>query len=96
MAKKVIWNPEAKEDFRKIVDYLLDAWSYEVAEKFTEQVDKCQDLIQLHTHIGMKVGRLRSIRKISVTPFYSLYYTALNDEIWILNILDNRQSFEKI
>ena len=96
MAKKVIWNPEAKEDFREIVNYLLDNWSYEIAEKFTDQVDRCQDLVQLHPNLGMRVGRLRSVRKISIPPFYSLYYTVLNDEIWLLNILDSRQNSEKI
>lgn len=96
MAKKVVWQSNAKEDFREIVDYLLDAWPSDVAEKFTDQIDKAQDLIQLHPNIGMRVGRLRSVRKIAVPPYYSLYYTALGEEIWILNILDNRQNPEKI
>ncbi|MFN3379245.1 MAG: type II toxin-antitoxin system RelE/ParE family toxin, partial [Runella zeae] len=64
MAKKVVWQSNAKEDFREIVDYLLDAWPSDVAEKFTDQIDKAQDLIQLHPNIGMRVGRLRSVRKI--------------------------------
>jgi addiction module RelE/StbE family toxin len=96
MAKEVVWQPDAKEDFREIVSYLLDTWPSDVAEKFTEQIDKVQELIQNHPNIGMKVGRLRSIRKIAVPPYYSLYYTFLNNEIWILNILDNRQNPEKV
>lgn len=77
MAKKVIWQSDAKEDFREIVNYLLDTWPSDVAEKFTDQVDKVQDLIQLHPGLGMRVGRLRSVRKIAVPPYYSLYYTSL-------------------
>lgn len=46
MDKKVIWQSDAKEDFREIVNYLLDTWPSDVAEKFTNQVDKVQDLIQ--------------------------------------------------
>nr|MCU0342100.1 type II toxin-antitoxin system RelE/ParE family toxin [Spirosomataceae bacterium] len=86
MAKKIIWHPEAKEDFRSIIDYLLENWSFEVADRFTDSVDKTQELLQLHTHLGARVGRLRSIRKIAIPPFYTLYYTFLNGEIWILNL----------
>ena len=96
MAQKIVWKPEAKDDFHEIVDYLLNEWPDDVAEKFTEQVDKAQDFIQQHPAIGMKAGRLRSVRKIVIAPHYSLYYTFLNDEIWILNLLDNRQKEEKI
>ena len=45
MVKTITWHPEAKEDFREIVAYLMEVWSSEVAEKFTEQVDKTQELI---------------------------------------------------
>lgn len=96
MAKAIIWQPEAKEDFREIVDYLMEHWPTDVAEKFTAQVDKAQELIQLHPGIGMRAGRLRSIRKIAVPPHHFLYYTFLNEEIWILNLLDHRQDTEKI
>ena len=96
MAQAVIWQPEAKEDFREIVDYLLDNWPPDVAEKFTGQVDKAQELIQLHPGIGMKVGRPRSVRKVAIPPHHFLYYTLIDEEIWILNLLDHRQNPERI
>ena len=91
MAKAIIWHPEAREDFREVVDYLLETWSAEVAEKFTEQVDKAQELIRLQPNIGMRVGRLRSVRKVVIPPHHALYYSFLNESLWILNILDQRQ-----
>jgi addiction module RelE/StbE family toxin len=96
MAAEIIWKPEAQDDFREIVDYLLDNWPDEVAEKFTNEIDYAQDLIAKHPNIGMKAGRLRSVRKITVPPFYSIYYTSLNNQIWILNLLDNRQKPEQL
>ena len=96
MAKAITWHPEAKEDFREIVAYLMEAWSPEVAEKFTEQVDKTQELIRLQPGIGVRVGRLRSVRKVSIPPHHAMYYTFLNEAIWILNLLDQRQNPERI
>ncbi|RDB07400.1 type II toxin-antitoxin system RelE/ParE family toxin [Runella aurantiaca] len=40
MAKKVIWQSNAKEDFREIVNYLLETWPSDVAEKFMDQLIK--------------------------------------------------------
>ena len=96
MAKPVIWHPEAKEDFRETVAYLMDAWPADVAEKFAAQVDKAQELIEQHPGIGMKVGRLRAVRKVAVPPHHALYYTVLGEEIWILNLLDQRQNPQAI
>ncbi len=96
MVAEIIWKPEAQDDFREIVDYLLDNWPDDVAEKFTDEIDYAQNLIAKHPNIGMRVGRLRSVRKITVPPFYSIYYTSLNNQIWILNLLDNRKKPEQI
>lgn len=96
MGKAIIWHPEAKEDFRETVAYLLETWSAEVAEKFTEQVDKAQEMIALQPNIGIRAGRLRSVRKVVIPPYYALYYTFLNEALWILNILDQRQNPERI
>lgn len=94
MADALIWHPEAKEDFREVVEYLIEVWSLEIAENFTEQVDKAQQMILTHPGVGMRVGRLRSVRKIAVPPHHFLYYTFLNGKVWVLNVLDQRQNLE--
>lgn len=50
----------------------MEAWSPEVAEKFTEQVDKTQELIRLQPGIGVRVGRLRSVRNVSIPPHHAM------------------------
>ena len=95
-AQAVIWHPEAQEDYRDIVSYFLEEWSFEVADKFTSQVDEVVNLLQSHPNIGMRVGRLRSVRKIAVPPHYFLYYIFFQNQILVFNILDNRQKPESL
>jgi plasmid stabilization system protein ParE len=90
MDTEIIWHPEAQEDYRDILSYLLDKWSFEVADKFTSQLDESLQLLVRHHHLGIRIGRLRSVRKIALAPHYSLCYTFLNNQIIVLNILDNR------
>ncbi len=95
-AQTVIWHPEAREDYREIIDYLLDEWSFEVADKFTDQIDEVVRMVEKHPNIGMRVGRLRSVRKIAVPPHYFLYYVFFQNQLLIFNILDNRRQPEQI
>lgn len=53
MAYEIIWSDDAKEDYRNITYYLLDNYSFEVAEKFTETLfDKVQ-LFERNPRIGL-------------------------------------------
>jgi plasmid stabilization system protein ParE len=90
MDTEIIWHPEAQEDYKDILSYLLDKWSFEVADKFTTQIEDNLQLLVRHHHLGIRVKQLRAARKITLPPHYSLYYTFLNNQIIVLNILDNR------
>ncbi len=50
MAYQIVWHDNAKEDLRDILNYLLDNWSDEVAEKFNDMLfSKLQNLEKIHT-----------------------------------------------
>ena len=40
MAFKIEWTNNAKDNIHDITSYLLDNWSFEVAEKFTDNLIK--------------------------------------------------------
>ena len=90
MVKKISWTSQAKEDYRDIISYLLDKWSFDIADKFTTHVDEILDLLKLHNDLGMALDRLTSLRKIAIQPHFTLFYSNTEDKILILNILDNR------
>jgi len=90
MDKEIIWHPEAQEDYRDILDYLSDKWSFEIADKFTNQLDDSLQLLKQHPLLGMRIGRMRTVRKLSLPPHYSLCYIYINNQVIVLNILDNR------
>ena len=92
MDKEIIWHPEAQEDYRDILDYLLDNWSFDVADKFTTQLDDSLQLLKKHPMLEMRIGRIRTVRKISLPPHYSLCYIYINNQVIVLNKLDNRMA----
>jgi plasmid stabilization system protein ParE len=96
MAKTVKWSDSAGEDFYEIVNYLMDNWSFEVADKFTDDVEEILNQITEQPFSGPRIMRVRSLRKIPLKPHYSLLYSILDDIIYIMNIVDNRQKPEYI
>jgi plasmid stabilization system protein ParE len=82
--------------FYEIVNYLMDNWSFEVADKFTDDVEEILNQITEQPFSGPRIMRVRSLRKIPLKPHYSLLYSILDDIIYIMNIVDNRQKPEYI
>lgn len=56
MDTEIVWHPEAQEDYRDILSYLLDKWSFEVADKFTSQIEDSLQLLVRHHHLGIRIG----------------------------------------
>lgn len=79
--------PNAREDFRNIVSYLTDEWADAFAEEFATQLNKKLELIQQHPLMGVQNEQFSSVRQISVTKKYTLYYLALREEIIVVNLL---------
>lgn len=96
MAKTLKWSDSAGEDFHEIINYLLDNCSFEVADKFTDDVEDILDQITEQPFSAPRIMRVRSLRKIQLKPHYSLLYSILDDFIYVMNIVDNRQKPEQI
>lgn len=91
MAYEIVWSDDAKEDYRDITYYLLDNYSFEVAERFTETLFEKVKLFEQNPRIRVSSRRLSSLRKIIVTPQTALYYTIGGNQITIINLVDTRQ-----
>jgi plasmid stabilization system protein ParE len=92
MDYEIVWADEAKENYRIIALYLLDAFDFTVADRFTDTInDKVRTLSKM-PFIGRQLEALTAIRKWPLQPYNMIYYTVVARQVIILNVLDNRQT----
>ena len=95
MALPIIWTENAYEDYKKVVDYLLQAWSIDIAAKFINIVDSRLETLSVFPNIGVRSSKEEKVRAIIITEHNKLYYRVTSDGIEILNIFDTRQDQQK-
>lgn len=96
MAFKINWEPEAQENFKRIVEYLQSEWSEKSAENFIKNVTVKLNLLSDYPYIGTSKGKNKKIRKIILTQQNTLYYQVSFRQIFILRIFDTRQNPRKL
>lgn len=87
----IVWSDEAKENYRLIALYLLDAFGFTVADRFTDTIDDKLRILEKMPFIRRRLDSLTAVRKLPLQPHNMIYYTVSAQEIIILNILDGRQ-----
>ena len=91
MALQIIWTANALEDYRRVVDYLLTAWSLKLASDFITTLEERVETLSSFPNIGIASSKNPGIRSIVITKHNKLYYRNQSDKIEILNIFDTRQ-----
>lgn len=87
----IVWSDEAKENYRLIALYLLDAFGFTVADRFTDIIDDKLRILEKMSFIRRRLDSLTAVRKLPLQPHNMIYYTVSAQEIIILDILDGRQ-----
>ncbi len=90
MAREVIWTPEAQEDYRDTVSYLMDEFSDEVAAKYTEKLFNTIETLLKMPYIGRVHGEFSAMRQQLVRPYTKISYVVLPDLLVIVNLKDSR------
>jgi plasmid stabilization system protein ParE len=92
----VIWTKKAETTFNKIVDYLLEMWTVEVATNFVDIVEHTIELIKEHPEM-FKVSQYdNKSREAFITKHTTLFYRILENEIEIEYFWGNFDNPEKI
>ena len=91
MAKEVIWSPNCKENYKDIIEYLLEKWSFEIALNFTTQLEDWLEILSKNPYIGIENPTFTSVRKLLIPPHNQLVYTVVGNQIILLNIIDSRK-----
>lgn len=92
MAREVIWTPEAQEDYRDAVSYLMDQFGDEVAANYTQKLfDTVETLLKM-PHIGRANEEFSGMRQLLVRPYTKISYVVLPDLLVIVNLKDSRKA----
>ena len=91
MDYQIVWSEDAQENYRAIATYLLDVYSFEVADRFTDTVANKVLLLEKTPFIGRRLENLSAVRKFPVGPYTMLYYAVIEKKVVILNLLDTRR-----
>lgn len=74
----MIWSEKAQEQINQIINYLLDNWSFEVADKFANQMTKASEQLAQFPLSGKENEKLSSLRELFVKLYHKLYYTVID------------------
>ncbi|SFD16000.1 type II toxin-antitoxin system RelE/ParE family toxin [Spirosoma endophyticum] len=87
----IAWSDEAKENYRLIALYLLDAFGFSVADKFTDTINSKLRILETMPFIGRRLDNLTAVRKLPLQPYNIIYYAVIERQVIVLNILDSRK-----
>jgi addiction module RelE/StbE family toxin len=92
VAYEVVWTPAAQEDYRQIIDYLLDKSNDDAAERFTNILFKDLTILESMPYIGRPHSKMSAVRELVTSSRYILFYTVLRQEIILLNIINTNRA----
>jgi plasmid stabilization system protein ParE len=91
MAYEIVWTGDSRENYRDIIDSLLEKWSFEAADEFTNKIIDRLELLEMNPYLGTSHPEITSLRKLLIPPYNYLYYTVVNQSVILLNIVDTRR-----
>jgi plasmid stabilization system protein ParE len=91
MAYEIAWTRDSRENYRDIIDSLLEKWSFEAADEFTNKIIDRLELLEMNPYLGTSHPEITSLKKLLIPPYNYLYYTVVNQSVILLNIVDTRR-----
>lgn len=95
MVKKIIWRITADKSFDRIVFYLHENFSHQVAHDFAKIVYDKIDRLEKQPYIGPKVGGTKSVRYLNFGKHYQIFYRVDGRTLIISYFFDTRQDPNK-
>lgn len=93
---KVVWTSKAEKSFNGIVDFLLDAWSVDIALSFVDLVDRTVAQIVKNPKM-FKVSEYDKVSRAAlITKHTTMFYRILGDTIEIEYFWGNFDNPEKL
>jgi plasmid stabilization system protein ParE len=93
---KVIWTAKAEKSFNGIIDYLLEAWTVDIATNFVDIVQHTIGLITQHPEMFKVSPYDDQSREAFITKHTTMFYRIFADSIEIEYFWGNFDTPEKI
>jgi plasmid stabilization system protein ParE len=90
MAKTVAWKPRANQQILEIEAYLFEKFSQREVDRFLEKLYQRLEFLEKFPESGQRT-RLKTIRRLRINRYTSLFYRIQGDYIVIHFVWDNRQ-----
>ena len=91
MAKTIIWNRRASNNFDAIIKYLQEDWGDNVTRDFVIRTYKIIELLTTNPEMGSVENFEKRIRGVFITKHNTLFYRIEEEKLILLAFFDNRQ-----
>ena len=92
-AKEVYWSALAKDTYSKLLKYLLDNYTFEIAINFDDKVNDLINSLQYFDQLCPPSKIVKNYHKCVINKQNSLIYRIHNNCIEIVAFIDNRSDF---
>jgi plasmid stabilization system protein ParE len=95
MAYEIIIKKRFSNKVVKVLAFLENNWSHDVAAAFLLKVDRRFELLKNHPHIGAPSKKINGVRGLLITRHNKMYYKIIGNKVVILNMYDTRMNPKK-
>ncbi|WP_020604106.1 type II toxin-antitoxin system RelE/ParE family toxin [Spirosoma spitsbergense] len=89
---RLIVSDLAEADLIKVIEFLDEQWSPELAIRFVDSYYQKLDLIESMPSVGFLSEKVPDVRKVKIDKFNVICYEVNNQVITVLRIIDTRSS----
>jgi len=84
------WTPESKQDYWDNIDYLLDEFPIEVAQRFVQKVEELETQLKLQS-VTYRATSKENVYQKPVVKQVTLFYYAEDQKIVFLRFWNNKK-----
>ena len=95
MVSRIEWTINAVEKYQEIIFYYKNNDALQAAFRFEETVFGKIEQLKIHTEIGRRSNRFKTIRIVKIDNFRLMSYRVKGKTLFISNFFDVRQDPKK-
>jgi plasmid stabilization system protein ParE len=93
---RIVWSEEALANLKAIIEYIEKNWAEKELKKFAKLLDNRLSLIAKNPLLFPAINHPKSLRRILLPKFISIFYQPFDGYVRIVSLFDNRRNPEQI
>jgi len=90
MELKIIWTKRAKNNYIKILDYIVNEFGNNSGKNYHERVENLINLLQSFPELGARQSTTSNLYGIILYRRTTIFYTFNKKRIQMITVVDNR------